>query len=122
MLQPQQHGVLLLLAGNDEAEATLDAEVLRNLRQLLRPHEHALDLGCLVRAPHPSGDTRAAITRRRQRLREVTRGEAKQRIVAIEAGYDDLADFSFSQGVARAWTHDLEQEAVIDREAFPAVL
>src|SRR5882724_7542754 len=83
---------------------------------LRRLHEHALHLGGLVGTAHPAADARvgaAAGADPRQHRGQVPGAEADQRIIRIEAGDDDLTDFAFRYGLARARTHDLEDQRFI---------
>jgi hypothetical protein len=52
----QRHGVGLALAGDNETQPSEFGMAPGDFRDLLGPHEHALDLGGLVGAAHPALD------------------------------------------------------------------
>ena len=52
----ERHQVGLALAGDDQTQPSEFRMTLADLGDLLGPHEHALDLGGLVGAPHPALD------------------------------------------------------------------
>src|SRR6267143_651519 len=88
-----------------------------DLGHLRRLHEHALNLRGLVGAAHPAADARVGAATGAdagQYRGQVPGAEADQRVVRIEAGNDHLADFAFRYGLARAWTHDLEDQRFIE--------
>ena len=88
---------------------------------LIGGYEHRAHFGTLVGTAHPALDAHvcaAAGTRPFEHRREVSRAETDQRIVLVEGGHHDLADFSRRNRVAGAGTHDLEKQSFLDDHAF----
>ena len=90
----------------------------RNNRGDLRGmNEDTLDLGRLVGASQPAFDAHVGSATRAdagEYGREVTGGKTDQRIIRIETGDDDFADFAVGHRIARSRTNDFEQNLLFD--------
>src|ERR1700682_2744606 len=94
---------------------------LADLRDLLGPHEHALDLGGLVGAAHPALDAHVAASARAwagQRGREIAERQANPGVMRVERGDDDLADVALSDGGAGAGPDDFQDQVLVDHHAL----
>ena len=119
--RPQRHHVGLALARDDEAQPSELGMTLADFRDLLGPHEHALDLGGLVGAAHPALDAHvgaAAGARAGQGGREVAERKPDPGMIGIERGDDDLADVALGDGIAGAGPHDFQDQVLVDDHAF----
>ena len=96
---------------------------LQHRRHLFWMDEHALDLRGLVGTAQPAANARvgaAAGRHARQDRGKVAGTEADQRIVGIETGDHDFADFAVGQHLARAGAHDFENQFFFEHQAFMA--
>ena len=85
-------------------------------------HKHAADLDSLVGPSHPALDARVGATASaatRHDGREVTGAKANQRIVRVERGDNQFADFAFGHRVARAGANDFYNHTFVKHQAFP---
>src|SRR5258708_663005 len=74
-----------------------------------------------IGAAHPAADARVGAADGAdpgEYRGQVPGAEADQRVVRIEAGDDHLADFALRYGLARARTHDLEDQRFVEDHAF----
>ncbi|MNT61274.1 hypothetical protein D3C72_1989020 [compost metagenome] len=96
---------------------------------LPRMHEHALDLGRLVRAPQPAPEPHIGAPARARPLRglghhrrQVAGAEADQRIVAVaEHRHHHLAGLAFGHWPRAARLDDLDQHALVHHPAVAAL-
>src|SRR5438552_18655394 len=94
---------------------------LADLRDLLGPHEHALDLGGLIGAAHPALDAHVAASARAaagQDGREIPERETDPGVNGVERSHDDLADVALGHGIAGAGPHDFQDQTLYDDPAF----
>lgn len=111
------HDIRLAVVRDDDA-GTLDFRVAADdFRDLRRMHKHALDLGRLVGAPHPTGKTHVgapARTDTRQQFLQIAGRETDQRDVGSKHGHHHLADLVVGNGIARARTQNFDDMALVD--------
>jgi hypothetical protein len=99
----QPHHIGLIRARDDETQPSELGMALGDFRDLLGPHEHALDLGGLVGAAHPALDAHVAVSAgaaARQHGREIPECEANPGVMEVKRGDDDLADAALGHGIA----------------------
>ncbi|MCY1367648.1 hypothetical protein D9M69_545920 [compost metagenome] len=91
----------------------------RHVGHLRRMHEHAAHLGGLVGAAHPALDAGVGAPAGRETGhdgRQVARAEAHQRIVRIQGGDHDLADFPVGHGLAGAGADDFDNDVLAQHQ------
>src|ERR1700675_1230368 len=94
---------------------------LADLRDLLSPHEHALDLGGLIGAAYPALDAHVAASAGApagQCRREIPERKPDPRVMEIERGDDDLADIALGYRITGAGPHDFQDQILIDDHAI----
>ena len=92
-----------------------------DFRDLLGPHEHALDLGGLVGAAHPALDAHigpAAGARAGQGGGEVAERQPDPGVIGVERGDHDLADIALGDGIAGAGPDDFQDQVLVDDHAL----
>ncbi|SPD63265.1 protein of unknown function [Cupriavidus taiwanensis] len=100
----------------------------QDVGHLARMHEHALDLGRLVRAPQPALEPDIGAPARarpprglRHHRRQVAGAKADQRIVAVaQHRHHHLAGLAFGHGARAAGLDDLDQHALVHHPAVAA--
>src|ERR1700681_5012259 len=94
---------------------------LADLCDLLGPHEHALDLGGLVGAPHPALDAHVAAPAGAvagEGGGEIPKREPNPGVMEVKRGDDDLAHVTFGHRIAGTWPHDFHDQVLVDDHAF----
>src|SRR3954470_6874579 len=94
---------------------------LADPRDLLGAHEHALDLGGLVGAAHPTLDAHVAASAGAtagQDGREIPEAETDPGVMEVERSHDDLADVALGHGIAGAGPDDFQDQILVDDHAF----
>ena len=95
---------------------------LDDRRDLGRMDKHALDLGRLIRTPHPSLDAQIRAPARRNARKDggqIAGAESNQRVVDIlEERDDDFPHVAGCDRIPSAGLYDFDQHAFIDNESF----